>query len=426
MNNIVYILLILMICSFAGSALAAPHYVMPTNGAAESPFETWAKAATNIQDAMNAASDGETVWVTNGTYLSQTVTGSMVVIDKGITLKSVHGPLVTIIDGNYPLYTNRICYMTNASAVLDGFTLTNGFMTANINSAGGAGVFMESALLVTNCWIIGNTVTNSSVFLRGPGAEIWGGKMSHCTIGWNHSLGTKSDVCAIRMYGSSAVITNCIVVSNTAVANADSILVSYGSRIANTKFYGNEGDVWISSAITMENCEIYNNKPATYAGIQLNADATIRNCLIRNQLQGIYAYDKGGKVINCTVVNNASTGIKVDYDYSGSTPLQVVNTISRYNGVNRTNNWASTNVSYTNCCLLPAAPGLNNITNAPSFVDTNNANYRLNANSPCINVGTNQTWMTNSCDFDGNPRIRYGTVDMGAYEAIYNGTIYKF
>jgi len=52
--------------------------------------------------------------------------------------------------------------------------------------------------------------------------------------------------------------------------------------------------------------------------------------------------------------------------------------------------------------------------------------YRLRANSPCVNTGTNQGWMTNSYDLDGRMRIRYGTVDMGAYEAIYNGTIYKF
>jgi hypothetical protein len=32
--------------------------------------------------------------------------------------------------------------------------------------------------------------------------------------------------------------------------------------------------------------------------------------------------------------------------------------------------------------------------------------------------------MTNAFDLDG--RIRYGTVDIGAYETIYEGTIYKF
>ena len=62
------------------------------------------------------------------------------------------------------------------------------------------------------------------------------------------------------------------------------------------------------------------------------------------------------------------------------------------------------------------------------FVDTNSGNYRLAARSPCINAGTNLSWMANSSvtsrDLDGRQRIRYGTVDMGAYEHIRAGTIY--
>ncbi len=53
-------------------------------------------------------------------------------------------------------------------------------------------------------------------------------------------------------------------------------------------------------------------------------------------------------------------------------------------------------------------------------------NLRLANNSPCINTGTNQDWMTTTYpyDLDGRARIRYGTVDMGAYEIIYNGTVF--
>ena len=42
-----------------------------------------------------------------------------------------------------------------------------------------------------------------------------------------------------------------------------------------------------------------------------------------------------------------------------------------------------------------------------------------------MNAGMNQSWMTNSVDMDVRARIRYGTVDMGAYEMIYEGTIYR-
>ncbi len=68
------------------------------------------------------------------------------------------------------------------------------------------------------------------------------------------------------------------------------------------------------------------------------------------------------------------------------------------------------------------------ITDGSGYGDTYVAgNYRLNANSPCVNTGSNQDWMTNAVDLDGNRRIdRFsGRVDMGAYELFPKGTIFS-
>jgi hypothetical protein len=94
---------------------------------------------------------------------------------------------------------------------------------------------------------------------------------------------------------------------------------------------------------------------------------------------------------------------------------------------------ASAQVSFSNCCFTPAltsavavSVSTNNITADPQFVDRASGNYRLNGNSPCVNAGINRNWMTNAIDLDGRIRIRYRTVDMGTYECIYEGTIFRF
>src|SRR5438445_7551282 len=111
---------------------AANLYVSPLGGNVL-PFADWSNAATNIQDAIDAASAGDVIWVTNGIYSSggKVMAGDLsnrVVLDKAVTVQSVNGPALTVIQG--AIATNgpaavRCAWLTNG-AVLKGFTIQGG------------------------------------------------------------------------------------------------------------------------------------------------------------------------------------------------------------------------------------------------------------------------------------------------------------
>jgi hypothetical protein len=114
--------------------------------------------------------------------------------------------------------------------------------------------------------------------------------------------------------------------------------------------------------------------------------------------------------LNCTVVGNTN-GLYDSLAY---------NCIIYYNdaqgGINYVSDGELNPSGLSYCCSTPLPPfGVGNMTNAPHFVNLLNGDLRLQADSPCINSGNN-TYVAGTIDLDGNPRIKGGTVDLGAYE----------
>jgi hypothetical protein len=189
--------------------MAATLYVWQESPSPAPPYATWTTAATNIQDAVDAASAGDEIVVTNGVYATggRAVHGTMtnrVAVDKAVTLRSVNGPEVTQIRGYKVPGTIvgataiRCVYLTNG-AMLGGFTLTNGSTAIGNN---GGGVYCESpSAVVSNCVLSGN-----SSGLAGGGA--FGGQLQCCRL---------KDNTAIWGGGAwSAVLHNCVAINNQA------------------------------------------------------------------------------------------------------------------------------------------------------------------------------------------------------------------
>src|SRR5437773_6710762 len=88
------------------SALAGVHYVDVNSTNATPPYTNWATAATNIQDAVDAAVAGEEILVTNGVYRTGSRAAPAMVpgtnrlaVTKALAIRSVNGPAVTVIQG---------------------------------------------------------------------------------------------------------------------------------------------------------------------------------------------------------------------------------------------------------------------------------------------------------------------------------------
>src|SRR5262249_25452901 len=87
-----------LLLASAVNALAEVHYVDLNTTTAPPPYPPGATAATNIQDAVDAAVAGDEIVVTNGIYLWDVRRGDNTVkVDKPMTVRSVNGPFFTII-----------------------------------------------------------------------------------------------------------------------------------------------------------------------------------------------------------------------------------------------------------------------------------------------------------------------------------------
>ncbi len=410
------------------------HFVGLTGTNPVAPFSSWLTAATNIQDAIDAANGGDLIVVSNGLYQSgatlvgQDTLPNRIVIGEAVTVQSVNGPASTIIAGNGAgngASTGiRCAYLANG-AVLSGFTLTNG-ATQNseyiTNDENGGGVWCQSdSVVVTNCILTGNHAfadggaayqgTFDNCLIISNVANVGGGGLFACVA--NNTL-ISSNLAQDGKGGGvySNVLNNCVLQNNRALLSGGG---AYGSVLANcavlSNIAGNAGGGLFacvaSSTLISSNVAGGGNGGGAYSNV-------LNNCVLqynRTSASGGGAY--GSTMVNCTVVSNTAS------DGGGVEIGQATNSIvfGNYSLNNGNPNWSGSGslMSYCDTIPLPES-GFGNITNDPVFVNPGANNFSLQSNSPCINSGDNLV-VTSSTDFAGNPRIVGGTVDIGTYES---------
>jgi hypothetical protein len=103
-HSIQHVMVGLTFCLSTSLASAATLHVWQDSPSPAPPYADWVSAARTIQEAVDVATEGDTVLVTNGVYSTggRAVQGTVtnrVAVDRGIILLSVNGPEMTVIEG---------------------------------------------------------------------------------------------------------------------------------------------------------------------------------------------------------------------------------------------------------------------------------------------------------------------------------------
>ena len=372
---------ILHLSSLSPTQAATVYYVW-TNSPSDGPGANWATAFHEIQDAVNVATNGDTVLVTNGVYATggraeaNSLLTNRVCLDRGVVLTSVNGPDETFIVGDGPQGSNAVrCVYVSSNAWVSGFTLTNGHTFAGsgftLDRVGG-GARCDPGGIVSNCLIVGNEA--------GWGGGVCSGEVFNCVIATNRSTYQGGGTWECRV--NDSIISNnvagtdgggiragevhrCIVRDNTSTSVGGGI--SWSSHVCNSLIVGNHAGVSGGGQYgsILVNCTVADNSAANAGG---GAD--------------------GGTMTNCVVYYNTDSGGSPNY----------------------------TNAIFVFSATTPLYVGDGNITDAPMFVDRPGGDYRLLSGSQCIDAGTNASWMSTATDLAGTNRILNGVVDMGCYE----------
>lgn len=383
---------------------------------------------TNVQAAVDAASDGDVVKVAAGTYTGVNSYGGLsqvVYISKSVTIRGGYTP--AFIEPPDPVANpttldaqgqGRVLFIAGAiSPTIEGLRITGGY---TLDYGGGAYISEASAKF------IGNQVFSNTAVGYGGGLYVGGGSMiiSNTIISNTASTGG-----GVLLVGGGGVI------SNTGHATFNNNIVSY-----NTASYGGGIDLASSTAVLSNNIVSYNtahlcggcSDGEAYGGgllIDQESDATLINTIIVENYaekagSAVYVSGSSPHLLHSTIARNVGgdgSGLSVQDRFGISSSVALTNTILASHTIAisvaagntatlESTLWFDNIADQTGVGIITAT---NNYTGNPTFVDPDGGDYHLGSSSKAVDKGINAGI---TYDVDGNSRPKGGGYDLGAYE----------
>ncbi len=295
----------------------------------------------------------------------------------GMLCHRASSPTITdcIISDNTAGYWGGGIQCNDSSPTIINCTISgNASSVAPYSATGGGGIFCrDSSPTIINCTISGNTTGSGTTDSGGIGCMRSSPHIINCTISSNTSTNSAGGIGCY--WNSSPTITNCIIADNT------------------TGYWGGGINCYESSSPIITNCIIAGNAANRGGGIRCySSSPIITNCTFSGNSAG----SRGGGMFN-----DSSSPTLTNCILWGDTPEEI------YSG--------TPVVTYSD--VQGGWPGEGNIDIDPMFVEAANGDYHLQASSPCIETGNNSAVPEGVIeDLEGNPRIIYGIVDLGAIE----------
>jgi predicted outer membrane repeat protein len=322
---------------------------------------SWKSAFPTIQQAIAEAAEGQEIWVRAGTY-SLT---SEIVVDKAIALLGGFA-------GNERKKEKRdpktqpvvlsVASIGHAISLNAKNIQINGFVFRNANSANGGAVFAwpDSSFTIGDSLFEGNRAN----FGGGLYAKNVNGAVIGCLFKDNSAVNKGG---GIYTEGSSLRIMNCVFQNNVAGFSSSSTLGGGGVYV-----YGAGAEIL--------NCTFFGNRTGN----------------INSRGAAVHMFLAQARMANCIIAGDGT-----------STALSV-------------HSFLPQNVIVQSCNIDQDEYGLSNpngnINAPPLWVDPARGDFHLQSGSPCRDAGSDNAPGTPATDFDGNPRVVGGVVDMGAFE----------